>query len=651
MPRVEDLLLARLSRDSYALWLDACRKGLRRCLAEGLVARIDFVAGKLAPDWAQEIDDLSRRNAIVVAGGAFEEHCIDFMVTEQWDELEQAAATISVKHRSKKDMRLKLQQIFPALQKCTATGSVIAEQPLPELWRVVADQIASKVHAQLSSVPALSEEDLHHHLLLAAYFTSCQLPVAVFAEKALQEHSRGMTSIRGGLVRIIENVGADGVKDALPARSARTGAITLQRSQLSNLLAATVRESAAIEHSQGLMHRILEPLPDQIGLTEQLATATGGRQAEARDAVYRLYEHTLLAYMALSCIEQLVRAWASSKGFSPVAAAKPRPIGLLDLIKHLTGGSPASGSALARVEDLYTQRGSNLRNRIAHGGLLDVSAKRMEVLLSFGDNARFPAAQWQGRDEYGPENISQLCCEALLQLDREVAAAGCVAPAHLDWMHSLWLTDEEIGFGLRLANDWAELATAQAWHRRVGDYLGAVAPATKHFFDIALHGWLGAPRPDGLVNMLALVLVFEAVYRTTVHLMGFKILQKDSSHVQYKMIDEKQLASDAVLNALVAPLATGDQVHARRVFGLAIKIRNAFAHGAFTQFTPQIAKGAGNLLIKSVQGLTDAGMRAMINVAAYYRWQNAGQGRHGDAVEDWLEAERQIYWEVEMRRN
>ncbi len=640
--RIEDLLLARLAKNSHEPWRKVCRRALHLCLAERLVSRINLDKGELLRGWACDIDDPGMRNAAVAQCADFEDNCVDVTVSEMWHELNDAITAGGHYWLSKSGMKTRLRAILPFLMQDMATASVIAENPLPSLWRVVADLLASRAHAEIAPGMAIHEVRLHNQLLLAAYFMDCHLPEASFAERTLEKLSSSMTSIRGTLVRIVENLVAKGVADLPPPKSSRTGGLVLRCNGLSGLLRATARESLQIDVGNGLVHRIIAAhgapeTPPPVGSIARQELVVQGR-----DLIYRLYEHTLLAYMVLSCIEQLVRALASSMGLT-VIKVSGRPVPLPDIISQLAISAPTFIPALTAVQDLYSKSGANLRNRIMHGGLLDVNSKRAEILLHVNDPVRFPSSQWYGRKEYAPENICQVCCEVLERLDHELAAAGILTPDDLHWADDLWLTSEEIDLGVHLANDFSKPFYGEAWRRRIRNYIAAVAPATEHFFSSGLYGWFGGPLPDGLVNLMTMVLIFEAVYRATVHLMGFDILQPSGgNHVQYKMIDKNQLASSPILDALVDPLSATDRPRARQVFQLSIKIRDAFSHGAFTTFTPAVARGAGHLMVKSIQGLVDAGIHALTRVAAYYRWQNVRQGEHGFAVDDWLIAERQV---------
>ena len=107
--------------------------------------------------------------------------------------------------------------------------------------------------------------------------------------------------------------------------------------------------------------------------------------------------------------------------------------------------------------------------------------------------------------------------------------------------------------------------------------------------------------------------------------MAFRVLQISADrHIQYRMLDDLQLCAPEILDALTRYIPDGGRSVARRVLELAVKARNAFAHGAVTRVTDKDFDCMGNLVVKSVQALIGAGMHEMTEVAAYYQWQKTG---------------------------
>src|SRR5262249_10336136 len=137
-----------------------------------------------------------------------------------------------------------------------------------------------------------------------------RLPRASLVLYVFSEHSAKILSIRGSFVRLVELVSKDGIADLPPPVSARTGGVTLRNAPLSPLLAATADESQQVAAGNGLVHRLI-PLSSPIAVPfSQWGRGTQSLVARGRDASFRLYENTLLGYLALASLEQLLRVWA-----------------------------------------------------------------------------------------------------------------------------------------------------------------------------------------------------------------------------------------------------------------------------------------------------------------------------------------------------
>ena len=139
-----------------------------------------------------------------------------------------------------------------------------------------------------------------------------------------------------------------------------------------------------------------------------------------------------------------------------------------------------------------------------------------------------------------------------------------------------------------------------------------------------------------------MMLVFEALYRSTAQLYGFRILQFSTGHMQYRMLDRKQLCAEPIVDALVENVDIAHRSTARRVLELVTKARNAFAHGAIETLDQHTSDGIGHLIVKGVQSLVDAGVHKMTSEAAYYLWENDHRRQHGLDLEDWLNGEEEV---------
>ena len=518
-------------------------------------------------------------------------------------------------------MERHLRTVLPSLIQQTVSSTEVIANPFPEAWHTAADLLAQNAYHQSAQEPPLfSETRLHNTLLLSGFFLGCQYSSAADVEIAINQLGRSMLSVRGSTVRIVENVSASGVEDQMPRLSTRSGAINLHFAGLSDLLQATVDESEEIAAGNGVLHRVTvgsAPAPPWL--------------IQARDTAYRQYEYTLLGYMALASIEQLIRGWASARGVDTHRGGRPR--NLTELIPQLG----CTTELRDRLKEVCDTNAANIRSRVMHGGLLEVETHRSEALLKLIR----PAAHSYPSPFY-PENICQLCLECLQLLDQEISAVE-ITEKDLEWSSAFWLTAEELETGCYLHSEFLDYDEQAPWWNHISMYLRAVAPNVKQFFGVGFVGWMGSGK-DRLVRFMAVILIFETLYRATAQLHGIRVLQiSGDRHIQYRMMDDLQLCAPEIMDVLTRCIPTGSRPLARGVLELAVKARNAFAHGAITRMTKEDFDCVGNLVVKSIQALVSAGTYQMTGVAAYYHWQKTGSRLHDRNLENWLAGEDEIY--------
>jgi hypothetical protein len=415
--------------------------------------------------------------------------------------------------------------------------------------------------------------------------------------------------------------------------------LKLRHANLTALLKATEAELREVVNGNGILHRLTpsnyrpQMTADERRIVPETIVLKG------RDLAFRQNEYTTLAYMALGCIEQLLRAWAAHHGLVHIKnTSQPRSV--LEWIKLL----PCSESTRAQVERLYGSQHANIRNRIMHGGLNEIENKQFEMSLGFIDARLLPANPATRQDPYTPENIAQLCFECLEAIDRELAEAGGALPQDLAWTSNVALSTSEVQVGLDVPWDLTG-PDGEAWLKLIQLYLTAVAPAFTQFFRAGYIGWGRPFSSDAFPTVMGLTSIFEALYRLTLHLMGANVLQMDPArtHFQYRMLDSRSLCTPANLDRLVAHVPASDQPKVREVILLAVKARNSFAHGAVVNFDKPISKGTGHLVMKSIQALVSAGLDHMKQQAAYYHWRSIHRGQDGRDLSCWFSGESQIY--------
>jgi hypothetical protein len=431
--------------------------------------------------------------------------------------------------------------------------------------------------------------------------------------------------------------------------------VHLATAGLSPLVAASEQEANQTFNGQGLLHRMI-PVDDPRYRPSLLLPVEVARQLRSgRDTSYRLYEHTIVTFLALSAIEFLLRTWAQHRNTNhaaqiPIFKANGQPNGALEWVGNLG----CSTGILDAVHELYDPSRTNIRNRVLHGNLLEIHSKRLEVHLPAIDPRTYRSLD-QNADPYHPENIALHCLDCLERIDAEMAGLG-VADADAMWTQSVMLTAAEIDFGHRVYCDFFG-PDGVRWANTVSDYLNAVMPALKQLFTIGFIEWMRGQYQLNPVTGMVMGFVYEAMHRLTAHLLRADVtgirggtVQKGHqqaglvSHFQYRMLDARQdgLFSSQVLDRILEHVPVLERPMARRVFDLAMKARNALAHGALIQSDQHTLDGLGHIFAKAAQTLVTAGLYHFTREGAYFIYRNEHPDVHGLDVEDWVRAEREV---------
>jgi len=272
------------------------------------------------------------------------------------------------------------------------------------------------------------------------------------------------------------------------------------------------------------------------------------------------------------------------------------------------------------------------------------------VTLAQPNRALAPQLSNPGPDPLLPENLLSICLDYLGGLDAEAAAAGIVS-ADLDWADQMWLTSDELEFGNHLHCDVLEQDTAEAWEAYTGRFISANIPVLSMYRRMAWLGWLKPHSVrDSVLAFMAWGLVFEGVYRLVAHLHGFSVLQRscfgsEGRCFQYRMLDRREggLCADPVIAELVSYISPADHEYARRTLKLAVKVRDALAHGAMLKHDEMDHLAAGHVMIKALQLLMGSALHKMSKVSAYYHWKTFRKGADGYELPDWLHGEKQVF--------
>jgi hypothetical protein len=549
-----------------------------------------------------------------------------------------------------------LMTLLPTALLDPRTTQELHRQPFPDVWPRIASKLTQVTAAHLrapgaTAASAEPEWRVFNRHLIAGYFNGCCLPDARTVTLDFREFAAQIVPVRGSLTRLVENVSVTGDADDPPPKPIIGGSrpvLKLRNAKLSVLMETVQAEAQAIETGQGVMHRVL-------GSTSQRSTADRGvvthhQMERGRDAAWRLYEYTCLAYLALACIDQLLRSWATRRGLNHVKVdGTPLPI-----TRQWFKSLPISPVLRADIEALYSADGGNVRNRIVHGGLIDIEAKRLEIVLPIANPSRYKARMAARQDPWSQRAIARNCLNVLQRIDDEVVAEGGVlGAAELTWMASVAPSSADVLRGQQVHCDFLEGAEeALAWQERLNGFLSAVFPSVKQCFAVSFHGWSGHFNPTTTVpQFLFLVFTFEPIFRLVAHLIGCPILQRPEPgavgafKVQYRMLEarDKGLCTSDVFDQILADVNYAQRPLARDVIMTAVHLRNALAHGALLALTPEDIDGLGHIVVKATQALVSAAHRHLVKEAAYYNYlERRRAGRPGDQGSDWTVGEGAI---------
>ena len=297
------------------LWLRIWRGVVLKALSSHAASLINVESGTLAAGW-NDLDDERRRARLVPSNRATWDACIEHLMEKKSSRVEIIAAFENAQRRKPNttSLRQSLDTVMPALLNKPITRAVVSENPFPAAWPSVADELARLIYNRNTPDPIEPEWSLLNGLTIAGLLAGSRLPRANHILQVVVATRNRIMSVRGSLIRIPDLIHRTGIKDVPVQALLRTGGVTLQHEPLTTLLAATAEESRKIYLGQGVVHERLGITgPSQLSRT-QWGIVDEDQLVLGQDARFRLYEFTIIAYLALSCIEQLLRSWAHREG-------------------------------------------------------------------------------------------------------------------------------------------------------------------------------------------------------------------------------------------------------------------------------------------------------------------------------------------------
>lgn len=639
MPSLDELVIAKLCEDDYKLWRNAFTAAVTRVLARQVLAPFDATLGRFLSR-LPPLNDLGWRVRVLDAATDLQAIC-ELQLMEQHGTLNEAitrgmdSSGRPYDRRTKPRMRRHLAGACAELMVAPVSSEIVALANPVAVWRATADELARRVHAKLLTNAALPDSTLHNDLLLAGYFWVCNLTSESLVRDELENFAASMLSVQGTLVDIVERVSPDGVLDCRLPVVGTSAVFALHHKALSPLLESLVDESSRVISGQGFLMRWLGAIQ-----TEASAGVDPALMQRLRASAYQQYEYSVLAVMALSAIEQVLRTFAHRIGL--FEGQKRFTSARLAGIVAALGNSPDVEKA---INSVYNNEQGNLRNRVLHGAQLQIARSQKQSTISIVN----PALSANSPDALSPENIFNLCMEALHTLDHHIAKLVTLSPNDLAWTRHLELSSQEVLFGRHIHYDFVG-EEGKRWWERIDDFLTAVTPNIKILFDIGFMGWIDRKRSERLVMFMALNMIVEALFRVNVRIHGGKILKNTPPDapdgaiaLRYKMLDQHELCSEETLERLVESVEPSSREMAKKALTLAVKVRDAVAHGAIPTLGQDDVE-MGHLLVKSIQCLVDAGEHEMIKIAAYYNWKSRPER---DALTNWLDGERQVLEQIQ----
>ena len=192
-------------------------------------------------------------------------------------------------------------------------------------------------------------------------------------------------------------------------------------------------------------------------------------------------------------------------------------------------------------------------------------------------------------------------------------------PSSTNWTQQFLLTPTEMAEVNQVDCDILQsVEAAESWRVEIRDYLRDLIPCISVPVQWGIKTWFSNRCiHDDIPGFYFLALLFEPLFRLTLHSAGRPILQRSMStdetgslyRIQYLMLDSRGLLSPDNIAWLVEHLDAAEKPIAERVLLLAMKCRDAVAHGAITDFSEEIRITYGHMLIKAIQLVVEAGRR------------------------------------------
>ncbi len=643
------VLLNALQGRSLELWNDVFGRALSQVFAEYAYPQFDLNTGRadsglLLLDSPQgRIEVAFRRSGIEIAELASKR------LLEKKTELNDLLRSAGRPSQT----GAKLELIFAGsglaqkLVTSTPSQAYIRSFDLSRIWPLVGHRIATTIFYDEATTPP--EWLQWTRLLLARFLSHCRLPSAHLIQAQLHELSLSLHQLRGGQVALVERVSKEGIVDAPTSARTRCANSVLAFSGYTNDLLSAVDAGATTWLNGGTIAGAVMPPATQSSLEVPLglqAYLSPNAYLAYKAELLRQFDATLLSYGALAGIEQLLRAIATQTGVTHLASSM-RPMPVVDWISEPALALPVS--LKERLENLFSSDSENLRNRAMHGAVLETASKQLESALTVPNSTISETFEHLSSGPDMPSNLAQHFLSVLQDLESHAAGRGLGA-ADLAWMYPLWITPSHVALGQSIYRQTVgDLESAQEQGARLSMFIATSLPIfAKHRLFGSLGQYVKSNIHEKLILSLSWGVMFEGSYRLVAYMHGSNVIQRsprgrDQRQFQYRMLDTRSggLCDDSTLTTLTSALPLEERRWAKELLLIAIKLRNAFSHGAVPSYSVAEHQSVGHIYMKATTLLVGAAIHKMTAVGAFYEWERRSDDT-GNALEDWLKAEMLI---------
>jgi hypothetical protein len=394
MTGLDYIIEAELTGPLAVAWLNGLATAMQESLARWAADQIDFDRGVPLESWLR-LDDPAVRTVAIASDPKLGSGLAGILIPEKdagvHADLEAAAQRFVTGNQSKVKLRGRIAPLVPRWLPRPEIVELAASMPIPQFWVTLANEIGRRIYpkyADWRAAGAAREWQFMNYLLIAEYFRQCRHTNAARVAQDLHEASNSAMSIRGSLVNTARWVSREAVAETAVPISGFYGSVQLQHRDRSTLLACMHRESASTASGNGVMSRIAGPHTADVPEDVRSGRVSTAAWLRARGFAYLRYERTILAFMGIASIEQLVRAYAAHRN---VPNYKPNgaPDGVPSLLKHQNMQLPKALGDKIRM--IFDSGKGNIRNRVMHGAFMLTSTKRMHDNLMAGGMAAEPA--------------------------------------------------------------------------------------------------------------------------------------------------------------------------------------------------------------------------------------------------------------------